>query len=232
MKKPKVQVISNFTKPTVLAKLNLTDDDKCTSCGYIYPFILEGKSREYILGSHPYCKGSWRDHLTRRVEAQIHFQSYKLNTNSQGIRTVVFIDEKGEVSIPPNPDVPTPPGMQRRELLTLKDAEQFSKEQALKAKQEYEIYHQLESGRWNKYYAQQRKELNEGAIVPYRHPETGEIFYRRAQPFDQMPEFVKDMAREAEREFGQYQGYDPNRSFETGFSALHYDDATLRRMQD
>ena len=230
--KKKPQVISNFTSAKILAQLDLTVEDKCPECGYIYPFILQGRERTPILGSHPYCKGSWRDHLTRRVEAQIHFQNYQLGTNSQGIRTVVFIDSKGEVSIPPNPDCPTPPGMTRRELTSLKDAQDFSKEQQIKAKQEYEIYHQLESGRWNKYYAQQGRELREGAIVPYKNDETGEIFYRRAQPLDQMPEFIKDMAREAEKEFGQYQGYDHNRVFQTGLQALDYDHETLRRMQE
>ena len=242
MSKPKTTIeypvmVSNFLAGKLLAKLKLSSDDKCPACGYIYPFTLYSSGeREYLPGSHPYCKGQWQDHMTRRVEARIKGIEYKLNTYAQGISTVVFIAKDGSVSVPPSPDTPCPPGYSRKDITSYAEAQAFTKDMRLKAKEQYELFHQAEESRWNNYYASLGKELRDGTTVPVaQYDNSGNVVgyeHRRVRPLHEMPKEMQDLAREAEKQFGQYSGYNPNQDFMVGIQAVDFDESSIRRFYD
>lgn len=231
-------LVSNFLAPDLLARVTILDDDKCSDCGYIYPYILTSPDspddKKYLPGSHPYCKGQWRDHLTRRVEHMIHYGSYSMNTYTQGISTIVFVNSKGEISVPPNPDVPCPPGYSKRTISSLAEAQQFTQELRRQAKENYEQFHRLEEQRWNSYYKSLGDELRSGAQIPVaRYNSDGSIAgydIRKVRPLSEMSSEMQEIALEAERIYSQYSGYNPNEDFMVGIQALDFDESTLRRM--
>lgn len=230
-------MVSNFLPSKLLSKLRLQDDDKCSTCGYIYPFVLEESgTRTYLAGSHPYCKGAWQDHLTRRVEAKIKGIEYRLNTYSQGINTVVFIASDGSVSVPPAPDTPCPPGYSRKDITSYAEAQAFTKEMRLKAKEQYELFHQREAEQWNNYYAHLGQELRNGTTVPVaQYNSNGDVIgyeHRKVRPLHEMSREMQDLAREAEKQYGQYSGYNPNQDFMVGIQAVDFDEASIRRFYD
>lgn len=231
MPKKLTKVISNLSSARTLASAKLGADDKCSKCGYIYPFILRSdNSREYLVGSYPYCKGSWRDHFTRKIEWQVRRKTYLYSPNAIKVRTVVWIGANGKISIPGHPDEKVPKGYEARELLSLAEVDNFTRELAVKEKEKYALQHEFESRTFDAYYRELRESMNHREVIEHRDDETGQMTRTVLPAWNEMSEFGKDLAREAEREHGAYKAYDPNYTPPVFFHAAHYDAARMRRM--
>lgn len=219
---PKTKHIISILSPKELQDQYVTKDDVCEKCGYIYPFTVNSDgSREYFSGSWPFCtRGIKETHFSRRVEYLVRYGEYQLKVNTTGVKTVVFVNAKGDVSVPGNADEPAPKGYERRELLSLADVDNFNKQMQQKHRREYDNYHALESQRWNNYYREMGREAREGGINPY----TGE----KMPSWEEMSDIGKEMMRQAEKEFGDYRGYDPRHIPEVFILASQLDEGSMR----
>lgn len=229
MGKKQTKVISNLShKNQTMRAGNL---DLCSVCGYIWPFVQHPDgSKTEILGSYPFCRGNWRDHMTRKVEFLIRRKTYLYSPNAIKVKTTVWMGPNGEISIPGHSDEKVPKGYEKRELLSLAEVDSFTREMQISEKRKYDLYHEYESKAFSEYYAQQGRELRAGGVVEGEDSH-GNIVRTVIPSWDQMSEMGKELAREAERQYSQYRGHDPNYIPPVFFQAAHYDERTLRQME-
>lgn len=225
----KTQLISHLLpekkKKLLLSKGAIPPEFLCESCGFIYPFYLKGKDEiEAIPGAFPFCyKGDQSGHVSRRLERILAYGEYKVKIRNAGLKTVIFKNAEGKLSVPARFDEPTPKGYDRIELSSLSEVDRFNAEMQAEAKLTYDQYHQLESQEWNHYYAKLGKEFREGGTYVDHNGESHKL-----PSWEEMTEMGKDIARLAEKEFSQYQGYDPNYIPPTFISAAMFDEGSLR----
>lgn len=231
-KQPKTQLISHLLpekkKKLLLAQGKIPDDYICKDCGFIYPFMLKMDGSvaliEAIPGAYPFCyKGDQSGHISRRLERLLAYGEYKVKIRNSGLKTVIFKDANGRISVPARYDEKTPKGYERIELSSLSEVDRFNAEMQAQAKLTYEQYHQLESQEWNHYYAKLGRELREGGTYIDHNGEE-----HKMPSWEEMSELGKDLARLAEKEFSQYRDYDPNYIPPTFISAAMFDEGSLK----
>jgi len=225
----KAQIISHLLpekrKKLLLDSGKIPSDYICPTCGFIFPYMIDRDgSIVAITGAYPFCSNKdQQTHVTGKLERMLKYGEYRVKIRNVGVKTVIFRGPDGKLNVPARTDEKTPDGYERIELSSLAEVDKFNKQLQADARLSYEQYHRIEEAEWNHWYAQQGREMRAGGT--YINHEGVEV---KIPSWEEMTEMGKDMVRQAEKEFSQYQGYDPNYIPPTFITAAMYDEGSMR----